>query len=155
MSAADKAKQIVQDMTGMWWPDADESGLRDAAKAWRHFADDLEDVTAAANKTARGIITHNKGEAISAFDDPYWRRYYYEGHGWLQDMIDGARDIAKALDQYADTVHHAVKKLEHERTQGLRSPTPRSRHAKRLPRPHRIPESLRARTARAPVQGHH
>ncbi|MBV2356441.1 hypothetical protein KUM39_19005 [Streptomyces sp. J2-1] len=114
MSAADKAKKIVQDMTGMWWPDADEGGLRDAAKAWRHFADDLEDVTAAANKTARGIITHNKGEAISAFDDPYWRRYYYDGHGWLQDMTDAARDMAKALDQYADTVHHAVKKLEHE-----------------------------------------
>ncbi|MCX3059090.1 WXG100-like domain-containing protein [Streptomyces beihaiensis] len=114
MSAADKAKKIVKDMTGMWWPDADEGGLRDAAKAWRHFADDLEDVTAAANKSARSIITHNKGEAISAFDDPYWRRYYYDGRGWLQDMIDGSRDMAKALDAYADTVHHAVKKLEHE-----------------------------------------
>ncbi|MFD3561896.1 RNase A-like domain-containing protein [Streptomyces sp. NPDC058686] len=114
MSVADKAKKIVQDMTGMWWPDADEDGLRHAAKAWRDFADDLEDVTAAANKSARGIITHNKGEAISAFDDPYWRRYYYDGHGWLQDMIDGARDMAKSLDQYADAVHHAVKRLEHE-----------------------------------------
>ena len=114
MSAADKVKEIVQDMTGMWWPDADEGGLRDAAKAWRDFADDLEDVTAAANKSARGIIEHNKGEAISAFDDPFWRRYYYDGHGWLQDMIDGARDMAKALDQYADVVHKAVKHLEHE-----------------------------------------
>ncbi|MEU6661773.1 RNase A-like domain-containing protein [Streptomyces sp. NPDC046821] len=111
---ADKAKKIVLDMTGMWWPDADEDGLRHAAKVWRDFADDLEDVTAAANKSARGIITHNKGEAISAFDDPYWRRYYYDGHGWLQDMIDGARDMAKSLDQYADAVHHAVKQLEHE-----------------------------------------
>ncbi|MFC9530031.1 RNase A-like domain-containing protein [Streptomyces sp. NPDC056975] len=114
MSVADKAKKIVQDMTGMWWPDADEDGLRHAAKVWRDFADDLEDVTAAANKSARGIITHNKGEAISAFDDPYWRRYYYDGHGWLQDMIDSARDMAKSLDQYADAVHHAVKRLEHE-----------------------------------------
>lgn len=89
-------------------------GLRDAAKVWRDFADDLEDVTAAANKSARGIIEHNKGEAISAFDDPFWRRYYYDGHGWLQDMIDAARDLAKALDQYADAVHKAVKHLEHE-----------------------------------------
>ncbi|MFE2570920.1 RNase A-like domain-containing protein [Streptomyces mirabilis] len=78
------------------------------------FADDIEEVTAAANKSARGIIEHNKGEAISAFDDPYWRRYYYDGHGWLQDMIDGARDMAKALDKYADVVHAAVKCLEHE-----------------------------------------
>jgi hypothetical protein len=114
VSAADTAKKIVQDMTGMWWPDADEGGLRDAAKAWRDFADDLEEVTAAANKSARGIIEHNKGEAISAFDDPFWRRYYYDGHGWLQDMINGARDMAKALDQYADVVRKAVKHLEHE-----------------------------------------
>ncbi|MGW0414201.1 WXG100-like domain-containing protein [Streptomyces collinus] len=98
----------------MWWPDADEGGLRDAAKAWRDFADDLEDVAVAANKSARAIIEHNKGEAISAFDDPFWRRYYHDGHGWLQDMIDGARDMAKALDQYADVVHKAVKHLEHE-----------------------------------------
>uniref|UniRef100_UPI002114B4AD DUF6531 domain-containing protein n=1 Tax=Streptomyces murinus TaxID=33900 RepID=UPI002114B4AD len=114
MSAADKAKQIVQDMTGMWWPAADEGGLRDAAKAWRTFADDIEGVMTAADKTARGIIEDNKGEAISAFDDPYWRRYYYNGHGWLKDMADGARDMAKALDKYADAVHHAVTRLEHE-----------------------------------------
>ncbi|MFI9252823.1 DUF6531 domain-containing protein [Streptomyces sp. NPDC053069] len=114
MSAADKAKQIVQDLTGMWWPDADEDGLRDAAKAWRQFADDIEDVLSAANKSARGIIDNNKGEAISAFDDPYWRRYYYNGHGWLKDMADAARGMAKALDKYADVVHKAVKKLEHE-----------------------------------------
>ncbi|GAA2288681.1 hypothetical protein OKJ48_40775 [Streptomyces kunmingensis] len=112
--AADKAKEIIQDFTGMWWPDADEDGLRDAAKAWRDFADDVEKVTAAANKSARGIIEHNKGVAIAAFDDPYWRRYYYDGHGWLQDIIDGARDMAKALDKYADIVHKAVKQLEHE-----------------------------------------
>ncbi|MEU2716564.1 DUF6531 domain-containing protein [Streptomyces sp. NPDC007205] len=114
MSAADKAKQIVQDLTGMWWPAADEDGLRDAAKAWRAFADDIEDVLAAANKSARGIIDNNKGEAISAFDDPYWRRYYYNGHGWLKDMADAARGMAKALDKYADVVHKAVKQLEHE-----------------------------------------
>ncbi|MFI1533627.1 WXG100-like domain-containing protein [Streptomyces anandii] len=114
MSAADKAKEIVQDVTGMWWPDADEDGLRDAAKAWRDFADDVEDVLVAANKSARGIIEHNKGEAISAFDDPFWRRYYHDGHGWLKDMADGARDMAKALDQYADAVHATVKRLEHE-----------------------------------------
>jgi hypothetical protein len=98
----------------MWWPDADEDKLRDAAKAWRDFADDVEDVTAAANKAARSLIEHNKGEAISAFDDPFWRRYYHGKRGWLQDLIDGSRDMAKALDAYADAVHGAKKKLEHE-----------------------------------------
>ncbi|MFG3010067.1 hypothetical protein ACGFZB_06355 [Streptomyces cinerochromogenes] len=45
MSVADKARKVVQDLTGMWWPDADEDGLRDAAKTWRDFADDVDDVT--------------------------------------------------------------------------------------------------------------
>ncbi|MET9119845.1 RNase A-like domain-containing protein [Streptomyces sp. NPDC004528] len=111
---ADKARKVLQDVTGMWWPDADEGGLRDAAKAWRNFADDVEDVTATANKAARSLIENNKGEAISAFDDPFWRRYYYDKHGWLKDLSDAARDMAKALDAYADAVHHAKKKLEHE-----------------------------------------
>ncbi|MET7543111.1 hypothetical protein [Streptomyces sp. NPDC005507] len=48
-----------------------------------------------ANRSARTIIEHNKGEAISAVDDPYWRRYYYQKHGWLQDMIDGSRDVQR------------------------------------------------------------
>ncbi|MEV5736755.1 DNA/RNA non-specific endonuclease, partial [Streptomyces sp. NPDC052292] len=52
--------------------------------------------------------------AISAFDDPFWRRYYHDKHGWLKDLSDGARDMAKALDAYADAVHAAKKKLEHE-----------------------------------------
>ncbi|MFF4491191.1 hypothetical protein ACFY0F_32805 [Streptomyces sp. NPDC001544] len=114
MSVADKARKVVQDLTGMWWPDADEDGLRDAAKVWRDFADDVDDVTSGANKAARSIIEHNNGEAISAFDDPFWRRYYYDGHGWLKDLADAARDMAKALDAYADAVHGAKKKLEHE-----------------------------------------
>ncbi|MFY4717718.1 WXG100 family type VII secretion target [Streptomyces sp. LaBMicrA B280] len=114
MSVADKAREIVQDMTGMWWPAADEDGLRHAAKAWRDFADDVEDVTSGANNAARTIIEHNKGEAISAFADPYWRRYYYDKRGWLKDLADAARDMAKALDAYADAVHGAKKKLEHE-----------------------------------------
>jgi hypothetical protein len=114
VSVGDKAREVVQDVTGMWWPAADEDELRDAAKAWRDFADDVEDVTAAANRAARSLIEHNKGEAISAFDDPFWRRYYHSGHGWLQDLIDGSRDMAKALDTYADAVDGAKKKLEHE-----------------------------------------
>ncbi|MEU7422432.1 hypothetical protein [Streptomyces sp. NPDC040750] len=114
MSVADKARKVVQDLTGMWWPDADEDGLRNAAKVWRDFADDVDDVTSGANKAARSIIEHNKGEAISAFDNPYWRRYHHDGHGWLKDLADAARDMAKALDAYADAVHGAKKKLEHE-----------------------------------------
>ncbi|MGM0345906.1 hypothetical protein [Streptomyces sp. Adlamb9] len=114
MSVADKAREVVQDLTGMWWPAADEGGLRDAAKAWRAFADDVDDVTVAADNAARSLIEHNKGAAISAFADPFWRRYHRDGNGWLKDLADAARGMAEALDFYADAVHGARKKLEHE-----------------------------------------
>jgi hypothetical protein len=55
-------------------------------------------VTSAANKAARSVIEHNKGEAISAFEDPFWRRYYHDKRGWLKDLADAARDMAKSLD---------------------------------------------------------
>lgn len=113
MSVADKARKVVQDLTGMWWPAADEDGLRDAARVWRSFADDVDDIQAAANKAARGLIEDNKGESIDAFD-VFWRRYYDGGRGWLKDLADAARDMAKALDSYADAVHGAKKHLEHE-----------------------------------------
>ncbi|WP_194858905.1 hypothetical protein [Streptomyces sp. SUK 48] len=114
MSAADKAREVVQDLTGTWWPAADEGGLRDAARAWRGFADDVDDVTVAADRAARSLIEHNKGEAVSAFADPFWRRYHRDGSGWLKDLAEAARAMAKALDTYADSVHSARKKLEHE-----------------------------------------
>ncbi|MET8954375.1 DNA/RNA non-specific endonuclease [Streptomyces sp. NPDC004393] len=113
MSVADKARKVVQDLTGMWWPAADEDGLRDAARALRSFADDVDDIQAAANKVARALIEDNKGESIDAFDT-FWRRYYDGGRGWLKDLADAARDMAKALDSYADAVHGAKKHLEHE-----------------------------------------
>ncbi|MFJ3090654.1 DNA/RNA non-specific endonuclease [Streptomyces sp. NPDC086838] len=56
VSAADKAEEIDKDMTGMWWQDADEGGLRDAAKVWRDFADGLEKVTAAGTTLATAAI---------------------------------------------------------------------------------------------------
>ncbi|NUR03862.1 MAG: hypothetical protein HOY79_47330 [Streptomyces sp.] len=113
MSVADKARKVVQNMTGMWWPDADEDGLREAARAWRAFAEDVEDIQAVANKAARALIEDNKGESIDAFDK-FWRRYYDHGRGWLKDVPDAARDMAKSLDAYADAVHGAKKHLEHE-----------------------------------------
>ncbi|NUQ95949.1 MAG: hypothetical protein HOY79_05080 [Streptomyces sp.] len=113
MSVADKARKVVQDLTGMWWPAADEDGLREAARVWRGFAEDVEDIQAVANKAARALIEDNKGESIDAFDT-FWRRYYDHGRGWLKDVPDAARDMAKSLDAYADAVHGAKKHLEHE-----------------------------------------
>ncbi|WP_146067863.1 hypothetical protein [Streptomyces sp. Ru72] len=61
----------------------------------------------------RALIEDNKGESIDAFHT-FWRRYYDGGRGWLKDLADAARDMAKALDSYADAVHGAKKHLEHE-----------------------------------------
>ncbi|MEU2363207.1 WXG100 family type VII secretion target [Streptomyces noursei] len=113
MGAADKAKEIVQDLTGMWWPEGDEDELREAARAWRTYADDVEDCTAACHKKAQDVIDNNKGKSIEAFGE-FWRKYHGGGKGYLDDVASAARDMAKALDKYADQVAEAKKKIEHE-----------------------------------------
>ncbi|MFJ6717558.1 RNase A-like domain-containing protein [Streptomyces sp. NPDC091259] len=114
MSTGDKVREIVTDVTGIEWPAADVGRLRNIANAWRTFADDMEDVAAAANKAAQTLIHNNSGEAISAFADPFWARYYHDKKGWLQDLVDGPRSLAAGIDQYADAVADAKKKLDRE-----------------------------------------
>lgn len=113
MGAADKAKEVVQALTGMWWPEGDEDELREAARAWRTYADDVEDCTAACHKKAQDVIDNNKGKSIDAFGE-FWRKYHGGGKGYLDDVVSAARDMAKALDKYADQVAEAKKKIEHE-----------------------------------------
>ncbi|WP_425838174.1 WXG100 family type VII secretion target [Streptomyces fractus] len=99
---------------GMWWPDADSGQLREAASAWRAFAESVDDVTAATHKSARSIIDGNEGPSIEAFGE-FWARYHKGAKsGWLDDLAEAARSIAKALDQYADTVDEAISHLRTE-----------------------------------------
>lgn len=114
MSTGDKVREIVTDVTGIEWPAGNVGKLRNIANAWRTFADDMEDVTAAANKAAQTLIHNNSGEAISAFADPFWARYYHDQKGWLQDLVDGPRSLADGIDKYADAVADAKKKLDRE-----------------------------------------
>ncbi|GAA3196788.1 MULTISPECIES: DUF6531 domain-containing protein [Streptomyces] len=113
MGAADKAKEIVQDLTGMWWPKGDEDELREAARAWRTFADEVEECTAACHKQAQDVIDTNKGKSIEAFGD-FWKKYHGGGKGYLDDVASAARDMAKALDKFADQIAEAKTKIEHE-----------------------------------------
>ncbi|WP_399087875.1 hypothetical protein ACGH2B_12090 [Streptomyces sp. BBFR2] len=113
MGAADKAKEIVQDLTGMWWPKGDEDELREAARAWRTFADEVEDCTAACHKQAQDVIDTNKGKSIEAFGD-FWKKYHGGGKGYLDDVASAARDMAKALDKFANQIVEAKTKIEHE-----------------------------------------
>lgn len=110
MSVEDEAKKILLKM-GLWWPDADSGKLRDAAGAWRTFADAVDDVRGPVNSAAQSIIHHNKGEAIDTFDK-FWGRYAKgKDAGWLSDLSDSARKMAKALDDFADAIDDAVNKL--------------------------------------------
>lgn len=113
MSAADKARKVVHDLTGMWWPAADEGDLRTAAQAWHTFASAVDDVTGATNSKAGSLVENNQGQSIDAFAE-FWSRYYHQGHGWLKDLADSSRSMADALDKYAAAVAGAKKKLEHE-----------------------------------------
>ncbi|MFH8731852.1 DUF6531 domain-containing protein [Streptomyces sp. NPDC017964] len=110
MSIEDEAKKILLHL-GLWWPDADADSLRSAATAWRTFADAVDDVRAPAHKSASSLIHHNKGESIEAFEK-FWGRYAKgQDAGWLSDLADSARGMAKALDKFADAIDDAINKL--------------------------------------------
>ncbi|GAA1966583.1 anthrax toxin lethal factor-related metalloendopeptidase [Kitasatospora viridis] len=111
MGLTQDAEKTVRSLTGMWWPDADEDGLRKAAKAWTDCANAIDDVCGKANTTAQGILQHNSGPAVDAFAK-FWGQYYDNGKGWLHDVADACRQMAKAFTQYADEVGKAKHQLE-------------------------------------------
>ncbi|MFY4721912.1 hypothetical protein [Streptomyces sp. LaBMicrA B280] len=50
----------------------------------------------AADNAARTLIEHNRGAAVSAFADPFWRRYHRHGNGWLTDLADARNRLSAA-----------------------------------------------------------
>ncbi|MFI0164275.1 DUF6531 domain-containing protein [Streptomyces sp. NPDC017095] len=110
MSVEDKARHILLKL-GLWWPEADSGKLRDAAKAWRAFADSVDDVRAPVHRSASSIIHNNTGESIEAFDT-FWGRYAKDQDGgWLSDLAKSSREMAKALEKFADAIDDAINKL--------------------------------------------
>nr|WP_308406118.1 DUF6531 domain-containing protein [Streptomyces sp. TML10] len=110
MSVEDKARHILLKL-GMWWPEADAGKLRSAAKAWSAFADSVDDVRSPVHRSASSVIHHNTGESIEAFDK-FWGRYAKDQDGgWLSDLAKSAREMAKALEKFADAVDDAINKL--------------------------------------------
>ncbi|MGW4444968.1 DUF6531 domain-containing protein [Streptomyces sp. NPDC004682] len=110
VSVEDKARHILLDL-GLWWPEADPGKLRDAAKAWRTFAEAVDDVRAPVHRSASSIIHHNTGESIEAFSK-FWGRYAQgKDGGWLSDLAKSSREMAKALDKFADAIDDAINKL--------------------------------------------
>ncbi|MEU0744005.1 hypothetical protein [Streptomyces sp. NPDC006134] len=111
MGAFEEAKEYLVEALGMWWPDADEDRLREAAGVWRTFADAVHDVTGATHMAARDVIENSKGDSIEAFDE-FWRRYRHGNKGWLKDLEDSARAMAKALDDYADDIRNVKNQID-------------------------------------------
>lgn len=110
VSVEDKARHILLKL-GMWWPEADSGKLRAAAKAWTAFADSVDDVRAPVHRSAASIIHNNTGESIEAFEK-FWGRYAKDQDGgWLSDLAKSAREMAKALEKFADAIDDAINKL--------------------------------------------
>ncbi|MEW2219264.1 DUF6531 domain-containing protein [Streptomyces sp. NPDC006990] len=113
MGALEKAWEILERM-GLIWPDGDEGKLRDAAKAWRAFAKDAEEVQGDTNHSAQRILEVNSGEGVDAFET-FWSRYVGRGEkGWLRSLPEAARDMAKMLDELADDIDGTKKQIRSE-----------------------------------------
>ncbi|MFJ1900011.1 DUF6531 domain-containing protein [Streptomyces sp. NPDC088115] len=110
MSVEDEAKDLLLKL-GLWWPDANSGTLRSVADAWRAFADSVDDVRAPVNNAATSLINNNTGEAIDAFSS-FWDRYAQGNDvGWLSDLAGSSREMATALDKFADAIDDAINKL--------------------------------------------
>ena len=113
VSVEDEARKILLDL-GLWWPEADSGKLRSAATAWRTFADAVDDVRGPVQQSASSIIHNNTGESIEAFGK-FWGRYAQSAQGkdsgWLKDLADSGRQMATALDKFADAIDDAINKL--------------------------------------------
>ncbi|MFF5446967.1 RNase A-like domain-containing protein [Streptomyces sp. NPDC012888] len=110
MSVEDEVKDVLIEM-GMWWPDANSGSLRAAAGHWRTFADAVDDVLSASNGAAGTLMKNNTGEAIDAFT-VFWGRYHADGgKGWLDNLAAGSRQMAAALEEFADVVDDAIERL--------------------------------------------
>ena len=110
MSVEDEARKILLDL-GMWWPEADSGKVRSAATAWRTFAGAVDDVRGPVQQSASSIIHNNTGESIEAFDK-FWGRYAKDkDSGWLKDLADSGRQMATALEKFADAIDDAINKL--------------------------------------------
>ncbi|GAA3620493.1 nucleic acid/nucleotide deaminase domain-containing protein [Streptomyces chitinivorans] len=84
----------IMELVGIDWPDIDEDELRDTAKEYRDFADELRDTIQKANRACSHITAgSSKGEAVDAFKLRW-------GKVSGQDM----KNLAKAVDVLADAM---------------------------------------------------
>ena len=110
MSDVSVAQQVIAKV-GLWWPSADEGGLRLAASAWRSFAAEVDGVGFEGSAAARALVGANSGPAVDAFEG-FWARYDGGSGSYLPGIADGARAMAGALEQFAGAVADARRRVE-------------------------------------------
>ncbi|MET7478718.1 toxin glutamine deamidase domain-containing protein [Streptomyces sp. NPDC005648] len=96
----------VLEMLGYNWPTADEDKLKDCAKLWRKFGDDVTELHTKANTSARQVVAHNAGDSIDAFTKTY-AKFDSGGDGYLANAAQAAYIIATVLEACAYLVEFA------------------------------------------------
>ena len=104
----DTAEEMLASI-GVWWPDGDEEGLRAAAAQWRIYAEAVDSIAAGADAQARRV-GEQTGPSIAAFGE-FWQRYSGPDTAYLPTLARGARSLASALEQYADRVAEARRRV--------------------------------------------
>ena len=98
--------EIVSEV-GLWWPSADEDGLREAAQAWGRMAGALDRAVDVGRAGTAQAVTHWQGAAADTFTSA-WQQH----ETTLHDDAAGARAVSAALTEYADAVADAKRRVE-------------------------------------------
>jgi RHS repeat-associated protein len=114
LNFADDALEKVIRLTGMYWPEADEGKLHEAASAYRTMADAIDGARGATTSTAHSVTENNSGSSIDNLK-AFWTQYDGGGDvGWLAQTAKSCRANAKALDDFADAIGEVKRKLKIE-----------------------------------------
>ncbi|HEY2220968.1 hypothetical protein [Actinomycetospora sp.] len=98
--------EIVSEV-GLWWPSADEDGLREAAQAWDRMATALDRAVDVGRTGAAQAGAHWHGDAAGRFAGT-WAQH----ETTLHDDAAGARALGAALREYADAVGDVKRRVE-------------------------------------------
>lgn len=114
LNFADDALEKVIQLTGMYWPEADEGKLHEAARAYRTMADAIDGVRGTTTTKTHSITENNAGPSIDNLKT-FWTQYDGGGElGWLAQTAKSCRANAKALDEFADAIQEVKGKLKVE-----------------------------------------
>jgi uncharacterized protein YukE len=97
----------VVSQVGLWWPSADEDGLREASRAWARTAAALEHAGDVGRAGAAQAGMHWTGDAAARFAGAW-----HDHEAALHDDAAGARALSDALARYADAVADAKRRVE-------------------------------------------